>query len=681
MRQSRGQTERAEVSEVRAVCHWLAEKPDSHSASSQWRSPGFKHVTLISRALPAPSTPAWFRSFMPHAYQALAQLGLAQCSRGSLCSSALFLSGYEERSSANANVRVLRLEVDSFSHGFRSGEVLVPLKQLQAVSFTRTSPPPPKVAARHERQVTPQELATLGHTQALREEGNGQAGFTRRKRSAKLVRGADLASDFLHKFVCKAHLLAQTGKIEHVLLFFSCKTMQAVIRLVLACWSCGLLYINHRDKSATVAEQLACSPPTKAIRVQYPDGSLRIFACEIVPDDAAGRRVLFGISRFPRPINPALLHTRLNHPHRLSRPRYACELVWNEIWLAFSCTKSCAKHNLCRVKTTSGRSRSDSWLRIGGKGGGGGRSQMACHEELRTAQSVVCHDGSWGSWPGSVPGSATIPLTRSTTFLDSCHPRVLRAAEGRWVTFATKIANVPPTNKGTLAAYLRVPTPDCLPPIAPSQTTHYITVEYCSTNSSKLLGNRRNTALSPLAPPFFFPQQISFFLIDAGAAVAERLDPAGPRPDVCKWEIVPDDVAGRRVFSGFSLPPALAFRRCSIVPLIGCHDLDVKSRPNISTQLLSTQQLPGRAGSSDETGIEKMVQCDRNYVTILLGSETELNTCHTKARCTCVEIDRGGVAATYALVHISQTLVERICGAAAALRGHCPHVCTGPKGD
>ncbi|KAJ8867688.1 hypothetical protein PR048_031491 [Dryococelus australis] len=30
---------------------------------------------------------------------------------------------------------------------------------------------------------------------------------------------------------------------------------------------------------ATVAERLACSPPTKAIRVQFPDGSLRIFAC------------------------------------------------------------------------------------------------------------------------------------------------------------------------------------------------------------------------------------------------------------------------------------------------------------------------------------------------------------------------------------------------------------------
>ncbi|KAJ8895108.1 hypothetical protein PR048_000433 [Dryococelus australis] len=41
----------------------------------------------------------------------------------------------------------------------------------------------------------------------------------------------------------------------------------------------------------------------------------------IVLDDAAGRRVFSGISRFPRRSVPALLHTHLNHPHRLSRPR------------------------------------------------------------------------------------------------------------------------------------------------------------------------------------------------------------------------------------------------------------------------------------------------------------------------------------------------------------------------
>ncbi|KAJ8886366.1 hypothetical protein PR048_012577 [Dryococelus australis] len=40
----------------------------------------------------------------------------------------------------------------------------------------------------------------------------------------------------------------------------------------------------------------------------------------IVPDDAIGRRVFLGISRFPRPFIPAPPHSHFNNPHRLSRP-------------------------------------------------------------------------------------------------------------------------------------------------------------------------------------------------------------------------------------------------------------------------------------------------------------------------------------------------------------------------
>ncbi|KAJ8889717.1 hypothetical protein PR048_009218 [Dryococelus australis] len=41
----------------------------------------------------------------------------------------------------------------------------------------------------------------------------------------------------------------------------------------------------------------------------------------IVLDNAVGRRVFSGISRFPHPFIPAPLHIYLNQPHRLSRPR------------------------------------------------------------------------------------------------------------------------------------------------------------------------------------------------------------------------------------------------------------------------------------------------------------------------------------------------------------------------
>ncbi|KAJ8885882.1 hypothetical protein PR048_012088, partial [Dryococelus australis] len=70
---------------------------------------------------------------------------------------------------------------------------------------------------------------------------------------------------------------------------------------------------------AAVAERLACPPPTKVNR-----GST---FCRITPgfshlgivsDDDTGRRVFSGISRFSRPLITALLHTHLNHPHRLS---------------------------------------------------------------------------------------------------------------------------------------------------------------------------------------------------------------------------------------------------------------------------------------------------------------------------------------------------------------------------
>ncbi|KAJ8893946.1 hypothetical protein PR048_006547 [Dryococelus australis] len=70
----------------------------------------------------------------------------------------------------------------------------------------------------------------------------------------------------------------------------------------------------------TVAERLACSPPTKTIWVKSPAGSLRILVC----GNRAGRTMPFvgrffsGIFRFPRPFIPALLHTHLTKPSHTS---------------------------------------------------------------------------------------------------------------------------------------------------------------------------------------------------------------------------------------------------------------------------------------------------------------------------------------------------------------------------
>ncbi|KAJ8870835.1 hypothetical protein PR048_027134 [Dryococelus australis] len=84
---------------------------------------------------------------------------------------------------------------------------------------------------------------------------------------------------------------------------------------------------NHLLRSpihnrATVAEWLACTPPTKENRVQSPEGlpDFRKWeSCRTIP--LANGLFFLRISRFPRPFIPAPLHTHLNYPRRLSRPR------------------------------------------------------------------------------------------------------------------------------------------------------------------------------------------------------------------------------------------------------------------------------------------------------------------------------------------------------------------------
>ncbi|KAJ8866088.1 hypothetical protein PR048_033612, partial [Dryococelus australis] len=64
---------------------------------------------------------------------------------------------------------------------------------------------------------------------------------------------------------------------------------------------------SRREKGyVTVAERLACSLPTKAIRVQSPAASPGFSHVGIVPDDAAGRRGFLRDLPFPRLFSPAL---------------------------------------------------------------------------------------------------------------------------------------------------------------------------------------------------------------------------------------------------------------------------------------------------------------------------------------------------------------------------------------
>ncbi|KAJ8881328.1 hypothetical protein PR048_017809 [Dryococelus australis] len=80
-------------------------------------------------------------------------------------------------------------------------------------------------------------------------------------------------------------------------------------------------YVFSNPQGAAVPERLACSPPTKANRVQSSAGSLPDFR---MWESCRTMSLFGGFSRgtpvFPRPFIPALLHTHLNHPHRLSKP-------------------------------------------------------------------------------------------------------------------------------------------------------------------------------------------------------------------------------------------------------------------------------------------------------------------------------------------------------------------------
>ncbi|KAJ8875455.1 hypothetical protein PR048_023350 [Dryococelus australis] len=72
--------------------------------------------------------------------------------------------------------------------------------------------------------------------------------------------------------------------------------------------------VSRREDAqrTAVTERLACSPPTEANRVRFPDRATPVFShVGIMPNDTAGRRVFSGISRFPRSFNLALLHTSI----------------------------------------------------------------------------------------------------------------------------------------------------------------------------------------------------------------------------------------------------------------------------------------------------------------------------------------------------------------------------------
>ncbi|KAJ8881242.1 hypothetical protein PR048_017718 [Dryococelus australis] len=117
------------------------------------------------------------------------------------------------------------------------------------------------------------------------------------------------------------------------------------------------------SRGAVVAGRLDCSPPTKANWVQSPAvGTPGFSQVGIVPGDAFGRRVFTGISRFPHPCIPALLH---------------CYLISHFSSQDFVCTgrlNFSTKRHIRAGKTGDLRENpvSNGIVRHGSHGGGGG---------------------------------------------------------------------------------------------------------------------------------------------------------------------------------------------------------------------------------------------------------------------------------------------------------------------
>ncbi|KAJ8877574.1 hypothetical protein PR048_022029 [Dryococelus australis] len=87
-----------------------------------------------------------------------------------------------------------------------------------------------------------------------------------------------------------------------------------------ACWALEMDEVGRRLhpgcvlRRATVAERLVCSPPTKAIRAQFPAGSLRIFACGNRARRSRWSAGFLGDLQFPPPFHSGAAQYPLKSP-------------------------------------------------------------------------------------------------------------------------------------------------------------------------------------------------------------------------------------------------------------------------------------------------------------------------------------------------------------------------------
>ncbi|KAJ8874555.1 hypothetical protein PR048_025418 [Dryococelus australis] len=286
--------------------------------------------------------------------------------------------------------------------------------------------------------------------------------------------------------------------------------------------------IPYQFLGATVAELLACSPSTKANRVQSQTGSpdfRKWESCQTMP--LAGGFFLRDFP-FPHPSISTLLHTHLNHPHQVSWPKslhftHLSSPVWDDgEWIAVT-----GYGSLSGGVSVYGRGKgSEGAGNVGGVGVGRG-----CGERAQFHLSRVRETGSKD------------PRTRQETEREEA-PR--------------RTENVPEVLKPRPAIAIAVfkTNPDII-----------------ETNDHYYWG------LSGVV------RLLAYQLCEPGSI------PGGVAPGFSHVGIVPDDTAGQRVFSGVSRFPQPFHSDAALwsahSTFIGYEDLDVKSCLNLFPSLIT----------------------------------------------------------------------------------------------
>ncbi|KAJ8875341.1 hypothetical protein PR048_023236 [Dryococelus australis] len=337
-----------------------------------------------------------------------------------------------------------------------------------------------------------------------------------------------------------------------------------------------LVLNNAWTSEATVAEQLACSPSTKAIRIQSPTGSLRIFAC----GNRAGRCLVsagfLGDLPFPRPfIPPCFIPQSLSSALKTSTLRAGeisslYSLIFVLSWPVFDTSRDVTFYPDYSSGTVLLSARVGTPPACPDVSGG----EIRCVSAFSVAMPEVHHQAGETKWSyvtsiisrlnilalGYIFYSITRFYVESIDMARIAYIDIANISQIDMADFYTfYFQNIPPPHANTAYSSLENYT---------RGTTHHNRVQ------SVLLASHQG---------------------DQGSV------PGRVTPDFRMWESCRSMPLVGGFSQGSSVSPSPSFRRYSIT-LIGSEDLDVKSRPNLFTHSQTTKHVVACMVNPDSIG-------------------------------------------------------------------------------